>query len=244
MAQSLKKDTLFQTKKTTDSFKFNEEVTEVFDDMIDRSTPFYHPLQDTLVQLATYMAQPNTAIIDLGCSTGTTLEKLIPIAKSKNCSLIGVDYSESMLTAAQSKLNNDTVQLINHDLNTPIKLPKSSLVILNLTLQFVLPKHRDTLIQSVYSALAPEGCLAVIEKTKSANPVFNQHFINIHHDTKRSNGYSDLEIAQKRDAIEDVLIPYQAAETINMLTLNGFQDVTSFFQWFNFSGFLAIKGNS
>jgi tRNA (cmo5U34)-methyltransferase len=120
-------------------------------------------------------------------------------------------------------------------------IQNASVVILNLTLQFVRPLQREKIIQQIANGLNPDGCLIFVEKVLTNNSTINQLYVKFHHDFKRRNGYSDLEIAQKRDALENVLIPYRFEENRALLLNNGFRACENFFCWYNFCGFLAIK---
>jgi tRNA (cmo5U34)-methyltransferase len=114
-------------------------------------------------------------------------------------------------------------------------------VVLNLTLQFVRPLYRDTLIRQIADGVNANGCLILVEKVLSADSLLNRMFIKFYYDMKRRNGYSDMEIAQKREALENVMIPYRIEENTELLKRNGFKAVDTFFKWYNFAGLVAVK---
>jgi tRNA (cmo5U34)-methyltransferase len=117
----------------------------------------------------------------------------------------------------------------------------ASVVLLVLTLQFVRPLNRDRLLDDIYRGLRPGGCLILVEKVLGETPLFNRLFIKHYYELKRRNGYSELEIAQKREALENVLVPYRLEENRDLLVRHGFQSIDVFFKWYNFSGLIAVK---
>ncbi|MEJ2691229.1 MAG: carboxy-S-adenosyl-L-methionine synthase CmoA [Deltaproteobacteria bacterium] len=226
-------------------FTFDEEVAVVFDDMLQRSVPFYSEVQRMLSEQAMYFAQPESAVYDLGCATATTLIGLAKTVTDASINLIGVDNSKSILEKAAKKISEaglkKRIELRRADLNAPLSLDRASVVICNLTLQFVRPLFRDTLIRSIYEGLLEGGCLLLVEKVLGEESMINRMFIDFYYDFKRRNGYSEMEIAAKREALENVLIPYKMEEDLTLLRRNGFELVDTFFKWYNFSGILAVK---
>jgi tRNA (cmo5U34)-methyltransferase len=240
------KDTIFRDPTNRiNSFCFNEEVAKVFDDMLERSIPFYWEIQNMICEISQSFIKENTNIYDLGCSTGTTIELLLKTIKEKNISFIGIDNSSSMLEKAEEKLKSyfieNNISLINQDLNESLEIENSSVIILNLCLQFIAPQNRDMLISSLYRGLQSEGCLILIEKIITENNECNDLFIERYHKMKRRNGYSSSEINNKKDALKNVLVPNKMTENIELLKNNGFKIVEPFFQWYNFTGLVAIK---
>ncbi|QGY46532.1 carboxy-S-adenosyl-L-methionine synthase CmoA [Maribellus comscasis] len=239
------KDNIFKTKldKSTD-FTFDEKVTKVFDDMVVRSVPFYLEAQRMIAELTKDYAKPNTNVYDLGCSTGTTFLNLDTVLEPA-IGFVGIDSSAEMLARCESNLVSSGIQrkfdLIEADLNTGIHIDNASVVVLCLTLQFVRPPKRTKLLQAVYEQLNPGGCVILFEKVLGESQTFNRQFIKYYYDYKRRNNYNEMEIAQKREALENVLIPYKPSENIETLEEIGFQSVETFFKWYNFSGFVALK---
>ena len=239
------KDRLFSEKRglVTD-FNFGAETANVFDDMLDRSVPFYGEIQRMIAEMASDFAVPGTNLYDLGCSTCTTFlalqEKVRPGVR-----FIGVDSSEDMLKRAHEKLAEHSFsreyELNSLDLNSGVPIVNASVVIMNLTLQFVRPLNRDKVIRAIAQGLNDGGCLILLEKILSHNSTINRFFIKYYYDMKRRQGYSEMEIAQKREALENVLIPYHVDENVELLLINGFKSCDVFFRWYNFCGMLGLK---
>lgn len=241
----MKKDTVFINKKNNmTDFNFGRETAEVFDDMLERSVPLYDELQRMIGEIAFEFAQEETNVYDLGCSTGITLLTLYNSVK-KNVKFIGVDYSNDMLDKSKQRFKANCVtknyEFIRADLNQPISIDNASVVVLNLTLQFVRPLYRDNLIKCIYDGLIDKGCLILAEKVLGNDSTFNQIFIKFYYEMKKRKGYSELEIAQKREALENVLIPFRLDENKQLLVRNGFSYLDIFYKWYNFCGIVAIK---
>jgi tRNA (cmo5U34)-methyltransferase len=239
------RDQIFaEKKKALSDFDFGEKTAKVFDDMLDRSIPLYAELQRQISELCSEFAQPDTNIYDLGCSTGITMEN-IRGSVSDDVRIIGVDYSGAMLEKARQRFEGQTqgaqVEFREADLNHPIEIKNASVVVLNLTLQFIRPLYRDSLVKAVYEGLNDKGCLILVEKVLGNHSLINRTFIKLYYDMKKRNGYSETEIAQKREALENVLIPYRLDENMELLRRCGFAYSDVFYKWYNFSGVLAVK---
>jgi tRNA (cmo5U34)-methyltransferase len=243
----VKKDRIFlDPEKGATPFEFNAEVAEVFDDMLERSIPFYAHQQTMIVDLCKKLWIPGTLIYDLGCSTATTLIRLsreLPSAR-----LVGYDSSLPMLDRAKRNLEDNhlhaRIDLRRGDLNGPstdLALRDASIAIMGWTLQFVRPDKRYDLVRSIYAALADEGVLIVTEKILTNGAQVDPLFIHLYHEYKRGRGYADAEIARKREALENVLVPYRLEDNLELFRGGGFEVVETFFQWFNFAGFLCVK---
>jgi tRNA (cmo5U34)-methyltransferase len=225
-------------------FSFGNAVAEVFDDMLDRSVPFYQEIQRMIMELAADFAVEGTSVYDLGCSTGTTLLNLhqcIP----HSVKIIGVDNSEAMLEKCRLKLQNNDhsrdFELRCIDLNDGIHIENASIVCMVLTLQFIRPLYRNKLIDSIFRGLNENGCLILVEKVIGEDTLMNRLFIKYYYEMKKRKGYSNLEISQKREALENVLIPYRLLENRQMLIDCGFRYCDVFFKWYNFCGMVAVK---
>jgi tRNA (cmo5U34)-methyltransferase len=225
-------------------FTFGEKVASVFDDMLGRSVPFYAEMQRMIAEFATDFATPNSNIYDLGCSTGTTILNLAPHV-GPTVKFVGVDNSEEMLKKCSKKLEEHKFQgkheLVCVDLNEGIQIENASMVLMVLTLQFVRPLYRDRLIRQIYEGMNENGCLILVEKFLGEDSIFNRLFIKYYYDMKKRNGYSEMEIAQKREALENILIPYKPLENREMLLRAGFRYTDTFFKWYNFGGMIAVK---
>lgn len=239
------RDQLYRDPHTAlGDFSFDQSVALVFDDMVSRSVPFYAEIQRMIVEMANDFAVPGASVYDLGCSTGTTLvnlhHRLEPTIR-----FVGVDNSQEMLATCRAKLREHrvdrAVELQCCDLNGGIAIEDASLVVMMLTLQFIRPLYRDRLIGDIFRGLRANGCLILVEKTLGEDSLFNRLFIEYYHDMKRRQGYSELEISQKREALENVLIPYKLLENRALLLRTGFRYVDIFFKWYNFSGIVAVK---
>ena len=204
----------------------------------------YQECQSLAVHWGARFAQANTSLYDLGCSTGTLLLKLAQtIDKDKGIALYGVDNSLAMLEKCREVLKQSPVpcELFEADLNQGISIKDASVVVMNYTLQFVLPEHRISLLKNICEGLVPGGSLVLIEKIKSDIPALDETFIDFHHQFKRDRDYSDLEISRKREALENVLIPWTVEENQSTIKKAGFQTVDLFFKWNNFAGFIALN---
>lgn len=228
-------------------FVFDKQVADVFDDMLARSVPFYHEQQNLIKEIASQFWMPGTPVVDLGCSLGTTLLNLAGEIHDAE-ELIGFDNSEPMLDRATAAIADQGEQRRVHvhlaDLNgdlTDLAFSNASVVTLCWTLQFIRPLKRDRLVKHIYEHMADGGVLIVNEKILTNDSTMNRFFIDFYYNYKRKNGYSKKEIIKKRDALENVLIPYRLDENIELFRRNGFQIVETFFQWYNFAGFMCVK---
>jgi len=238
-------DRLFRKKRGRISdFTFGKRTAAVFDDMLDRSVPFYGEMQRMIGEIAADFAVEGTNLYDLGCSTGNTflgLDRMV----AKRVRFIGVDSSPDMLQRAKEKFRQHGLQhphkLMCADLNRGVPVTNASVVIMNLTLQFVRPLRRQQLIKRLASGINDQGCLILVEKVLSPHSILNRLFIKYYYAFKERQGYSRMEIAQKREALENVLIPYRFQENQELLLSNGFKECDLFFKWYNFCGILALK---
>lgn len=238
------KDQIFARPSPVTDFQFNQETATVFDDMVTRGVPFYQEIQRMTGEIASDFAVDGTNLYDLGCATGTTLVNLDPLI-SPAVRFVGVDNAGAMLERARQKLVEHHVtrphELVVIDLERGLTVENASVVIMILTLQFVRPPYRRQLIESVVSGLNDRGCLILVEKLTMPDPLFSRVFIEYYHDLKRRNGYSDLEIARKREALENVLIPYRLEENRELLVSAGLSHFEVFFRWYNFGGMIGVK---
>jgi tRNA (cmo5U34)-methyltransferase len=240
-----REDNLFQTAfRSIGGFRFDENVAQVFPDMIRRSVPGYGHVVGSSGLIAKRFAQPNTVIYDLGCSLGATTLAIANQVTTPGCRIVAVDNSEAMLGQAQSSLTDRLVgplpiEWVYGDISTMAFEP-CSVVALNFTLQFIEQHKREQLLNNIQRALCPGGALILAEKIVQEDLKSQDTLNALHLDFKRANGYSELEIAGKRQAIENVLIPETANTHINRLTRVGFTEVTEFFHCLNFKSWVAI----
>jgi len=239
------KDRIFHGEGRISDFEFDARVASVFDDMVARSVPYYDEVQRLQVDLAVeFLPERESLVYDLGCSTGTTLHLLSSHARCPAAArFVGLDNSPAMLDKAREKLRaaGDRVTLLEADLNAGVELQPCRIVFLNWTLQFVRPLYREALIRRIFEALEPGGALFLSEKVLLSNSFLNRLYIEHYLHYKRSRGYSDTEIQRKREALENVLVPYRLEENRLMLERAGFGTIDPFFRWLNFACILAVK---
>lgn len=243
---SHRRDNLFaELRADTTLFSFNDSVVDVFPDMIQRSVPGYSTVVRMTGVLSEQYAQPGTCIYDIGCSLGESIrsaERALAdnTAANKTCRFIGIDSSSAMITRAREQsLQSSAIEWIQSDALLT-QFETTSVVILNFTLQFIPIDERLRLLKAIRRAMVPGGLLILSEKLTMADPAMDALMIDLHHDFKRSQGYSDLEIAQKRDAIDNVLIPETAQIHTARLADAGFSRSSIWFQCLNFASFIAI----
>ena len=241
----MKQDNLFSVEKeTVADFSFNEAVADVFPDMLRRSIPGYENIIAMLGVLARCHAQDETRVYDLGCSLGAATLSVHRQTRELSLQHICVDNSAAMIKRCESKLKRHmpatSVELICDDIQN-IQIKNASVILLNFTLQFLPQATRLALLRNIYKGLNSGGVLILSEKIMCDTAEVNQQFINWHHEFKRANGYSDLEISQKRAAIENVLVPDTLEAHQQRLTKAGFFQVHQWFQAFNFSSLIALK---
>ena len=220
-------------------FSFDRSVAEVFDDMVNRSIPFYSELQELLCFISCSYYQPGTSIIDLGCSTGETLFRLnhhLPTCQY----LLGVDSSPEMIEKAKVKCKNlSNIELLCQDIREINLHQNPSIILITFVLQFLPPLTRKAFLIRCYEALPKDGILLLSEKLAFEH--FQEVSTQFHNSFKTKNHYSELEIQQKRTALENVLTPFTMPENIKLLESAGFSGVESVFQFMNFGCLLARK---
>ncbi|MFT5722400.1 MAG: tRNA (cmo5U34)-methyltransferase [Motiliproteus sp.] len=229
-------------------FAFDEQVVGVFSDMINRSVPGYATVIKSLGILAARFAQPDSLCYDLGCSLGAATLAMHQQVRQPNCRFIAVDNSVAMLKRCREHLqvaaslddSEPRIDLICADI-LDIEIQNASVVVMNFTLQFIAPEQRQALLQKIYTGLKPGGVLLLSEKIALANDASEQRLTDWHHDFKRANGYSDLEVSQKRSALEQVMRPESLALHQQRLSDAGFTEIQPWFQCFNFVSMVAIK---
>ncbi len=233
-------DEIFK-KPIEKQFEFDENIASVFDDMLERSIPFYREVISLVCDVIALHVKDNSTIIDLGCSTANTL---LAVEKRCKCSIksIGYDNSEAMLMQAKRKIDayGVNIELKLADI-LEVDLPKNNVVIANYMLQFIRPLQREEFIRKIYDSLEEGGLFIFSEKIIYEDKKLNKKMIDIYYDFKKNQGYSEFEISQKREALENVLIPYSEEENKNLILKSGFQSIETLFKWGNFVTFLALK---
>lgn len=226
-------------------FTFDEQVVQVFPDMIKRSVPGYEKIIHTIAMITERCAVENSNLYDLGCSLGAaTLSMRRGLNNKPGCQIIAVDNSPAMVERCQQYIHayksEQSVSVICADICN-IKIENASVVVLNFTLQFLTPEKRLKLLTSIYNGLLPGGVLVLSEKFVFEDPVSHQLLIDLHLDFKRSQGYSELEISQKRSSLDNVLIADTVEQHYQRLQQAGFDHNNLWYQCFNFGSIISIK---
>jgi tRNA (cmo5U34)-methyltransferase len=225
-------------------FSFDEQVVRVFPDMISRSVPGYGTMIEMIGVMAARYARPGTRLYDLGCSLGAATLAMAALVPHRDCRIVAVDNSAAMIFRAGQLIEEArpslTVDLQQVDIRH-VTFENASVAVLNFTLQFLPVADRDTLIRRLADALQPGDILLLSEKIRFQDPHEDDLQQALHHAFKRNNGYSDMEISQKRTALEDVLIPETLATHEQRLRTAGFSEVHVWFRCFNFLSLMAIR---
>ncbi len=238
-------DQLFSTPiDKLGDWTFDEKVAEVFPDMVQRSVPGYSNIISMIGMLAERFVQPNSMIYDLGCSLGAATLSIRRNIKHENCHIVAIDNSLPMVERCKRHINafkaNTPVDVICDDICN-IQMQNASMVVLNFTLQFLTPESRQQVLNKIYQALNPNGILVLSEKFSFTDSTIDDLLFNMHHDFKRANGYSELEISQKRNMLENVMLTDTIEIHNERLTKAGFTHINTWFQCFNFGSIIAIK---
>ncbi len=238
-------DKLYSTKlNEIKPFEFNEKVVNVFDDMIRRSVPLYRETIKRQSQLTEKFYQPGSDIFDFGCSNGNFGLRLLELMGKKPFTMTAVDSSEQMIKTYKERLynrpNGESIRLICDKIQN-VTIKNASVVIVNLTLQFIPVNERGALIQKIFDGLLTSGILLITEKTIYENEDLTELQQEFYYRYKKENGYSNLEISQKRDALENVLIPETTETHISRFNNAGFNKTDIWQKWFNFTSFICQK---
>ncbi len=238
------KDQIYSNPQETDRFTFDARVASVFSDMIERSVPGYGMMLEMIGVISREFVRPATRCYDLGCSLGASTLAIATNLPCDDVEVIGIDNSAAMVDRCRETISAAAPQCpidIRCEDVCATSIDNASLVAMNFTLQFIPPEKRAALLKKIYDGLNPGGVFILSEKITAPNPAKDELLIKLYHDFKAERGYSQLEIAQKRDALEDVLIPDSLATHQQRLKSAGFSCVTPWFQCFNFTSILAIK---
>lgn len=239
------KDTIFAAPiEKIGDFTFDESVAEVFPDMIQRSVPGYSNIITAIGMLAGRFVTPHSNVYDLGCSRGAGILSVRRNVSAEGVQIIGVDNSEAMVERCRNHINayhsDIPVNILLDDIRH-IEIKNASMVVLNFTLQFLPPNDRLSLLQKIYNGLNPNGVLVLSEKFTFNDEKMNELLIDLHHTFKRANGYSELEVSQKRTALENVMRTDSIETHKQRLAQVGFNQVELWFQCFNFGSMVAVK---
>lgn len=264
------RDELYRTRETRPgSFRFDEQVADVFPDMIDRSVPGYSLIVPMIGQLARRYVQPGSTVHDLGCSLGAVIlsirSALLGDGERGDVRLVATDNAPAMVRRLGKRLAEAgiphrvtgvevqpagpppgeaggplPVELVCGDIRDTA-IDDASLVALNFTLQFLGLEGRDRLLARIAEGLRPGGVLVLAEKVRFDDEAAQARQTDWHHDFKRLQGYSELEIARKRTALEAVLVSETESAHRERLERCGFRRVTRWFQCFGFCAWLAER---
>ena len=241
----VKKDSIFKVGNFNDlTFTFNEEVTEVFEDMIDRSVPGYTSSLRLIENLSRKYFIEGTHCYDLGCSLGASSMSLIKTMGKREGKIFAIDNSPAMIAACEQKcadlIKTGKVKFIKQDVNEA-QIDKASVVVINFVLQFLNSKDRDGLLKKVFLGMKQGALLILSEKIHFDNKFRNQTIDNLHHQFKSNNGYSKMEISRKRDALEGVLMTDLETLHLKRLESIGFKKVRKVMTNLNFMTLVAEK---
>ncbi|AIZ78810.1 carboxy-S-adenosyl-L-methionine synthase CmoA [Actinobacillus equuli subsp. equuli] len=239
------KDTIFSAPiEKLGDFTFDESVAEVFPDMIQRSVPGYSNIITAIGMLAQRFVTEGSQVYDLGCSRGAGILSIRRNLQTNQVKIIGVDNSQPMVERCRSHINayhsDVPVEILCDDIRH-IEIKNASMVVLNFTLQFLPRADRLELLTKIYQGLNPNGILVLSEKFTFANETMNELLIDLHHTFKRANGYSELEVSQKRTALENVMLTDSIETHKDRLKQAGFSQIELWFQCFNFGSMIAVK---
>lgn len=239
------KDRIYSNKiEKPGDFVFDQKVVEVFPDMLQRSIPGYQSIIKMIATLTSRFAQPNSNLYDLGCSLGAATEAMVSGLQSTPATVKAIDNSQAMIKRCHelefTKPQQIQTKFICADIiDYPIS--NASVVVMNFTLQFIDRAKRSDLLTRIWQGMLPNGILILSEKVQFEDQSVNELLIDVYHAFKRANGYSDLEISQKRSALEKVLLPETIKQHRDRLIRSGFSSADVWFQSFNFMSMLAIK---
>ena len=239
------RDTLFSVPIAhLGDWTFDERVAEVFPDMVQRSVPGYSNIISMIGMLAQRFVRPNSHVYDLGCSLGAATLSMRRNIHVPGCRIIAVDNSPAMIERCRRHIDafraDTPVEVSQADI-LDVAIENASLVVLNFTLQFLAPSQRQQLLNRIFQGLNPGGALVLSEKFSFEDARIGELLFNMHHDFKRANGYSELEISQKRNMQEDVMLTDSVETHKSRLAQAGFEHSEVWFQCFNFGSLLALK---
>jgi len=239
-----KTDNIYAATTDKQSFTFDGQVAEVFPDMIQRSVPGYDQILKNTAKFAQRFVTANSHCYDLGCSLGASSLAMSAGIDVDGVKIIGVDNSQAMLTRCHHHIDafkhRTEIELHCNDIQN-VDIENASMVVLNFTLQFIAQAERAALLEKIYQGMRPGAVLLLSEKVCFENVDDNALMIDLHHQFKRENGYSELEISQKRSLLENVLVPDTLEQHYDRLTQAGFSRSHCWLQQYNFVSIFAIK---
>jgi len=244
----MSQDEIYKQQPGDEPFRFDDSVANVFPDMLQRSIPGYGASLEAIGSLAARYVKEGTQCFDLGCSLGAATLAMRQGIGTDGCKIVAIDNSEAMIERCRQVLMEDDarsasateVDIVHGDI-MDAEISNASMVVLNYTLQFLAVDDRDTLMQEIYAGLVSGGLLILSEKVLDENEHMEALLFDLHHEHKRRNNYSSLEVSRKRAALEDVLVPETVAEHRARLQKAGFAHIAVWLRYFNFVSIIAIK---
>jgi tRNA (cmo5U34)-methyltransferase len=241
-------DNIYQQETDEKPFRFNEDVARVFPDMLRRSIPGYAATIEAIGSLAARYVQQDTRCYDLGCSLGAATLAMRQGIDRSGCRIVAVDTAPAMTERCRELIAEDDrqfspetkVEILEADIRD-IEISNASMVVLNYTLQFLAMDDRSALMRSIYDGMNDGGLLVLSEKVVDENSEMEQLLVDLHHEHKRRNDYSAMEVARKRAAIENVLVPETVAAHRERLDNAGFSRSAVWLRYFNFVSIIALK---
>ena len=229
-------------------FEFNENVARVFPDMLRRSIPGYDSSIVAIGWLASRYVRANTRCYDLGCSLGAAAEAIRDNVAEPGVQILAVDNAPAMVERCRQRLaargneaeSRPEVKVVAADARE-VAIENASMVVMNYTLQFLPPETRDAMMRTIARGLNQGGVFVLSEKVVHQDEAIERLLVDLHHQYKRRNAYSELEISRKRAALENVLIPERLETHRRRLTGAGFRHVGVLLQNFNFLSLVAIR---
>lgn len=225
------------------SWSFDRDVPKSFSKHIKNSVPFYSEGHEICLQLSDFFLKKNSICYDLGCSTGTLINKLSK-RNDKKINFIGIDSIKAMLNQAKKEnkiiKSSNKINYLNKDF-LKMKLKKSDLIISYYTIQFIAPKFRQTILKKIYKNLNWGGAFIMFEKIRASDARFQDIYSIVYNDFKLRNNFSPSEIIYKTKSLKGVLEPFSDYGNLSLIKRAGFKDVVPIFQWLCFKGYLCIK---
>jgi tRNA (cmo5U34)-methyltransferase len=223
-------------------WRFTEAVAQAFDAHVRKSIPFYDEIQRMITELSEYFIRDESVVYDLGSSTGETLYLLSEAhAGKQNLQFIGYDLSESMVREAQAKVPHPAVRFLHANVLDVEFSPPASFVTALFTLQFLTLAERAKLLARICEGIIEGGGLVIVEKVRAESPFFEDIWLDLHWDFKRRQGLTPAQIIEKASSLRGVLNPLTVQENLGLLERTGFRRVETFFRWYNWAGFVAMK---
>lgn len=241
-------DRIYETDDGGEPFRFNDNVAAVFPDMLQRSIPGYAASIEAIGSLAARYVKPDTRCYDLGCSLGAATLAMRQGIDVPGCRIVAVDVAPAMIARCREIIAEDDrlnapatgVIVVEDDIRN-VEILNASMVVLNYTLQFLAPEDRDEMIGQIYQGMNEGGLIVLSEKVVDENPHMESLLVDLHHEHKRRNQYSSLEIARKRAALENVLVPETLRSHRMRLERAGFAHTAVWLRYFNFVSIIAIR---